>query len=729
MFTKTVSQFWVRVIAFLCLLLIIISTCKEPEPTSPEDTKDKPLAEKTIGSEGGVLETEDFKLEFTSGTLTETAQLKLYFDEDENPYPDNSLAKRYIIEGFPSEFKKPIKVKIKYSGSLGKSNYITFGENVFIPSLAIEEYSDKLIPAIDSSGFLVATIPISEIETNLYKDYKTQENGGWKIKFGGIFTNTEATTPQGHFKIIWLASGPANIDGMRIVGEHLENSYTKFLEPELGFNYENRTNWPVDVTIKKLPSGIAGLYNPSLRGRNYGNIDIDSDYFTNSDVKYTCIHEYFHLVQDLYDPRTAPFHATIYFFPFYWVQEATSSWSELLFSNDPNFLPSGYAPYKNAPFNGFQRGAEGGFANARDHGYGMSGVIIYLTQKYGNGIVKKIFENIKDGKQPIDAIRLSTESPQIWLESFFTDYLTNSRWDNSQMLNVPITPITPNTIIISIDENYPDISAKYFRYSLNGSFKENSELVFTLKNGTAIDNDLTILKKKSLEKVKLIDNSYDPEIKVNNINDLAKNGYDLICIVTNSKGNSPYTSITPLTLDVKLESSEEIVKTYKKAYIDLHVKGFFTRTSTDSSWEDPYFEFYSTDAPDQIGNTTKTSFSGSWSKTRTDSYPVEGTTVTQTGSISITFSENFDKILTYSETFSVSWPGWYNINGNVSVKNIPFSEHNWDNSDTYLLSAGESTCGNVLSRSYSQVWSNGYSYTFSRNECNDESYIEIKLYE
>lgn len=53
-----------------------------------------------------------------------------------------------------------------------------------------------------------------------------------------------------------------------------------------------------------------------------------------------------------------------------------------------------------------------------------------------------------------------------------------------------------------------------------------------------------------------VDNSYSPEIKVTKIAEL-ENGYDLICIVTNSKGKSPYTSTSPLTLDVKLENNEE----------------------------------------------------------------------------------------------------------------------------------------------------------------------------
>lgn len=722
---------WKKFLPYLILLFLFINSCKDAEPTAPRDTpQDQPLAEKNIGPEGGILETEDFKLEISAGTLTEEAKLKLYPDKDENPYPDNSLTKRYLIEGFPSDYKNPIRIKIKYSGSLGKSNYITFGEKVFIPSMAKEDFADKFIPATDSAGFLKATIPYPDKEAQFLKIYNAEQNKGWTIKFGGIFSNTEVTTPQEHFKMIWLASGPANIEGMRSVGEYLEKSYSKFLEPDLGFSYENRTNWPVDVSIKKLETTVNAFYTPSLRGRNYGNISINSDYFLNPSVKYTCIHEYFHLVQDLYDPRPAPLHASIFNFQHYWVMEAASSWSELLFSDDPNYLPSGLPANNIAPFNGFQRGAEGSFEKARDHGYGMSCAIIYLAGRYGKGVVKKIFDNIKAGKHPIDAIRISAESPQLWLEDFFKDYLTNSRWNNSQLLSVPygtIKTITPLTTDVSFNEDYPDLSARYYRFSLSGSFNETSELVFTLKNGTAIDNDLTILKKRPNENALILDYSLDPKISVSKIADLAKDGYDIICIVTNSKSNSPYTSVTPMTLEVKLESIANIVKKYKKGYIDLHIKGYYIWNGVEDSHT---LHYYNTYTGDQSGSFINDStFSSSWYYKRIDDYPVAGTEVTQSGTIEVIFSQKFDKIILYTETNFVNWPGWYTTHEGVIVKNIPFYETNYYNSDTYLLKSGAETCGYLVSRNHQHVWYDGSSVTFSRNECDEDSYIKITLYE
>jgi hypothetical protein len=65
----------------------------------------------------------------------------------------------------------------------------------------------------------------------------------------------------------------------------------------------------------------------------------------------------------------------------------------------------------------------------------------------------------------------------------------------------------------------------------------------------------------------------------------------------------------------------------------------------------------------------------------------------------------------------------------VIVKDIPFyqSGDKWT-PDVYKLTDGYETCNSVVSRSYQLVWWDGKSITFSRNECDEQSYIEIKLY-
>lgn len=180
----------------------------------------------------------------------------------------------------------------------------------------------------------------------------------------------------------------------------------------------------------------------------------------------------------------------------------------------------------------------------------------------------------------------------------------------------------------------------------------------------------------------------------------------------------------------KVDDKPEVVKNYTTAYIDLNIKGYHIRTNADTTYEDQYFKYYTTDSPDQFGTTDGLNFSSSWYQTTTDNYPVEGTTITKSGTISITFSENYESIKTYTETFSISWPGWYENSGGVSVKDIPLYQRGdeWT-PDVFKLDYGEDACNHVLSRSYNQTWWDGSSFIFSRNECDNSSYIKISLYE
>ena len=97
--------------SLLILTLLFCVSCKDSEPTAPQETsQNQPLAEKTIGPDGGIIEAEDFKLEISAGTFTESITLKLYPDPEENPYSANSLTKRYLVEGLSADYKNPLKV-------------------------------------------------------------------------------------------------------------------------------------------------------------------------------------------------------------------------------------------------------------------------------------------------------------------------------------------------------------------------------------------------------------------------------------------------------------------------------------------------------------------------------------------------------------------------------------------------------------------------------------------
>ena len=63
---------------FLLALFLLFVSCSDKEPTAPEEsTPAEVLAEKTIGPEGGTLETEDFKLNIPTGAFSTSAKFEI----------------------------------------------------------------------------------------------------------------------------------------------------------------------------------------------------------------------------------------------------------------------------------------------------------------------------------------------------------------------------------------------------------------------------------------------------------------------------------------------------------------------------------------------------------------------------------------------------------------------------------------------------------------------------
>ena len=105
-----------KTIPFILIILLIFLTCKEKEPTAPEDEtpKSEILAEATIGIEGGTIETEDFKLTIPNGAFSNTSTIKIMrrkkiiFLQIQLP---NSLE---VENGLPENYILPLQLKIKY---------------------------------------------------------------------------------------------------------------------------------------------------------------------------------------------------------------------------------------------------------------------------------------------------------------------------------------------------------------------------------------------------------------------------------------------------------------------------------------------------------------------------------------------------------------------------------------------------------------------------------------
>ena len=531
---------------FIFLALISTSCSLLGDKVNPE----KSVAQADIDQKGGSLSSTDLVVSIPVGAFE--AQNSLEINEVKNaPEELGSVnSKLYALEGLPLNVNKGIKIKIKKNTEKAvQIPLLAVGEEVFVKSLNKTAIHYHYIPAVDSAGYTLATLPVTD-----QKLTESDANGRvaetkvkmYLISFDGNFS---IDTPEGHFRIYFPLLGMK--DDVIKLGGYLEGAYTKF--KNLGFAYTSRSSWPMKVCVKKLDAGVYGYASNSVLGYNYGWMEFNSENMKNAEeLQLTAGHEFFHLVQSFYDPRNRFSRAKSGSYAHFWLDEATATWIEKMFTTKTNYVSIIRNGLQMAPFNGFQKGAE---ASASEHGYGMSAVVKYLTDKNGDALVRTAYQNIKANKHPVEAI--SPNMPFIWWDAFFRDYLEGKVYDDVNMgfwisSHHGLFDIkAEKDSVKEFKKTYVDYSAALYRVSLNyDKFTDGANLVFTVP--TDADSRVTVYRTVGT-KLQLLASSIE-KVTVKDILKLKTEKAILLALVTNTASKAGYLGSRELTLKVKLNN-------------------------------------------------------------------------------------------------------------------------------------------------------------------------------
>jgi len=568
---------FVKVFLSLLLFVILFQTCSDDDsPTTPTETP--PLTSETIGNGGGTLKSDDFELSVPVGAFATDTKLTLKLVENEDSGFDN-ISKEYKLEGLPTTFTKPLTVKLKYSGELTNSSYIALGEETYVKSLDTIKYNYRMIEARDSSGYLVASIPPSA-ESGLLKESSNTSLKEEEITIGILAVSGHATykSAQGHFLITFPSSVVTEAQDL---AEYLEIAYTKI--KDLGFSYAKRTKWPVEVTVKKLGSGVYGYSTNSMWGDNYGYMEFNVDKLGNpEDLKLTAGHEFFHLVQSLYDPRNRYSKAKSQS-PNLWIDEASSVWSEELFSDDVNYVSDVFATSADMTIYGANKSVGD---NAQSYGYGMASFLKYIKEENGDEILVKIYDEISKDHESFSAIDNVLPEPtfSIW-DDFLKKYLIydiykgkgfEPRWLFKESVSLGRKFVIQNdsdTLKIFSDK-YPNLSAHVFSVNVKDNnlnqIDENSQLVFSTE-GEVIGNIL--LFKENASECVFLDEGLD-SLKLNNFKKITDEGYIIIAVVTNVVLVYPYTKEAQGKLTIKVVNNNEPPPVITEIFDYNYFRGF-----------------------------------------------------------------------------------------------------------------------------------------------------------
>ena len=284
-------------------------------------------------------------------------------------------------------------------------------------------------------------------------------------------------------------------------------------------------------------------------------------------MRTTCGHEFLHLVQNLYEFSTQiePEQS--------WLEEATSVWFEHKFTSNENYISSVINNREHFAFAGWQY-KDQSFSHA-DIGYALSFIIKDIAETYGEGAIVNIFNAIKAGTLPSDAVdpvdavlSVIGEPVDYFWHRVLGDYVAGEYYNNKVNVKFLDNPniyrkavtIGVNDTLHIISENYWDLSGGLFKVTpgdVSTLNKNKLPISFTISD--PVNSGIVVFKYKQGSEIGFLDEVFpgeNGEVILINAKQIFDEGYDLVVLVTNSTHDKTNNYLgANLDVELKIEAN------------------------------------------------------------------------------------------------------------------------------------------------------------------------------
>lgn len=588
--------------------MILLPSCSKDKPTSPKGDDYKLIESGTIGSGGGTFGNEDFSLTVPPGAFSADAQLELYVSSDDQPYDEYGVSNTFRLEGLPVDYSQPLEVRVKYRGTLSEESFVVVGEKVLYVDTGEEDLLFSHYPATDSSGYLVGQLPSPDDGSwsspgghSLYAAHTDPGEDVILFFLGVTDFKRGITRPGGHFIIDY----PRMYHDVVVkIGTYLEAAYDTCLA--MGFSYPAAKKWPQHVLVRVLhhtywharfhpfhyqyhPQHLPILSSHAEKIEFNGRLVLEGEL---PGLRLAAGRTFFGLALYMHHSQY-PMIKGMHELKEEWLNWAVMLWAEEKFTDTPNHVPERFERYddfKMSPFQGmhFDQVGYSGTRNPRFHGWGMSPVVWYLTDRFGEQILVSIYQDISAGKHPVEAIIDAIDVyPNQWWPEFFRRYVSGEIYGVGSDLftrsdNIMDTFNTRTTTSETFPAYYRDLSVQIYRVALDTTgMARDAKLRFKLSHPGIAADDLKVILFK-LRSGTLEYFTQGEGLLIPNVKDLASQGYDLLVVAVNSSFHLPdYTELSTITLEIGFEEQEH---DYNRCSVYVNVIGHGENSDGDT-WE------------------------------------------------------------------------------------------------------------------------------------------------
>jgi len=563
-----------RRITGMALLILVLGCSKKDEEVKPViDDKDPPPVTsitKTIGNTGGAIELDSFAIFIPSGAFSEDVSLELSVVKDPVPYPQPAVTSLYKLKGLPVQFDKPIRLSLKYKGTLQDDYYIAHGYEETLPFTDTTFFSYHLLDCLDSAGYLTGEIlPREENSSSGGRKANTSGNNDFQDVID-TFNGVDSNIPYHSVPAGFIINYPKTLD--RSVIEQLASVFEEIHEiyRQLGIN---QNNFPDFNFIKKvIIQDLRKNNTQSKRSLNYnwnnkeytiGINSLDNNIDQLRNIVGMCfltrfLDDYVYAETEL-DIRNPAFWNPVDLSILMWMQEIYS---------DPAYYDEIILEWINSSKSIINLAI---FFNDNNNDQYNFEVIKFLSLiEDPKEFLKRYFLAMKNGSECLPAlIRSVDKSVHVWLPDYFR-YLFEGKiydipgqiFEDKVFKNAEVTfrknlPLANQTS--SYSEEWMDLSAQVFYfYTDNPDITEKSRLTFSISSNDVDSEKLQgLLFKidKNTKEISFIEKGIN--LSVSDPLKLKQEMADLFIIVVNSQSlnidKNRGDNLSTIHMDVKLE--------------------------------------------------------------------------------------------------------------------------------------------------------------------------------
>ena len=573
-------------ILIITALIFIIGGCSsDSNPASSNGSEEHLILTDTIGVEGGVIGNEDITLAVPPGLVDEDVTVKLYKMTNDFMFDSSRCTETYTLKGIPAEPDEPIKIYLKYQGSLTNRSYIAIGRMV-----EMEEYDSSvvfydLMSADDSSGYLMAEYPETGTTAGKCRETGVPQSGldddeiDW-LSFLGITDRRYHTSDDGHFRINY--PGYTHFVISELAG-YLEGAYHYY--HNLGYRYLavhglSEDIEDIEVTVYHFRDIDKDIYGPVAYDQShYRELVEKYDFYINFNAEYmnetyldtlriAAGQVFFDVVRLAQIPQ--------YYSADYWFHKCVSLWYGSIFSVSEGYIPNGFAGNEIAPFNGIQHSD---FEGRDEHIAGMTPFFEYMKTMYDNQLLVNTYDKIRTGQRALQSfIESAGDEPNEWWPGFFLDYVSGYYYDVDvdMFASGDFVTGTFNTgtgeRAASFEASYQDLSARVYMIELDpGELADGDRLALSLASDEVDAEDMKIVSFEYGGGETYCRDIVDTDT-INNVYELACDGYDLMAVVVNAGTHAPdYEEESDITInmDILEPLPEELDYNYCKIFLSF----------------------------------------------------------------------------------------------------------------------------------------------------------------